>query len=301
MGTTSSTTFSAAVAATDHVVNVASATGIAAPTVNASLGTILVAGDGPAPMELMKVTAVSGTAITVQRGYNSPVYAHPSGARVWIAGAAGQLADVEPSGTIADTSNIYLPRIVPRKASVWNVANSRWVEVDLDPPTSVLTLGTAGTGVTVTEYGDDNRHLTKLTFSGITVDAVAASASEAIGVLIYTFPAGNVIVRGCAISIGLNGTAALIDANTPDTGIGTVIATGAVATLDGTGTFENIITGQTVANCTGTAKAACVGTILAIPTASAHTVHLNVAAAWSGADAGLLATGTVWLEWSLLG
>jgi hypothetical protein len=300
MPTTSSTTLSAAITADAQTLTVASATGIAAPTGNANRGTVLALGDGPAPMELVEVTGVSGTTITVKRAYRSLARAWPSSQRVWIGGADGQFASVDPTGAQTSTANLYLPRIVPSTGSVWNVVNGVWVKVDVGEPSSAILLGTVGTNVTAEEFGDDVHHVTKLTLTATTVYAVAGAAAEAIGVLIYTFPAGALIVRGCSISIGLTNTDTNIDADTPDLGIGTVIATGAVAVLGGTATFENIMTGQTMNNCTGTAEVNAVGTVLAIPAASAHTVHLNVADTWAGAETALVAAGTIWLEWTHL-
>jgi hypothetical protein len=252
-------------------------------------------------MELLPVTAVSGTTITVKRGWQSLAKAWPSGQRVWICGADGQLADTEPTGAQTSTTNLYLPLICPKQGSVWNVRNGVWTKVDVDEPTTILTLGTAGTGVTVTERGDDNHHYTTLTFSAIDVSAIAAAAAEAVGVLIYTFPAASVLkINSVYMSVGLTNTDTTIDADTPDLGLGTVIATGAVAVLGGTATFENILTGQTMNNCTGTAEVIALDSSLVILTGAAHTVHLNVADTWAGSDTMLFATGTIVLEWTQL-
>jgi len=194
----------------------------------------------------------------------------------------------------------YLPLVVPTTGNLWDVENGAWVKVIQDIQTTVPTEGTAGTGVTIREYGEGRNHLTKLTFSGITVDAVAGAASEAIGVLLYTLPAGVIKVKSAYMSIGLTNTDTTIDADTPDMGLGTVIGTGAVATLDGTATFEDILTGQTVNNCTGTAEVKTVHAELTIETGAAHTVHLNVADGWAGSETALVATGTVVIEWVLL-
>jgi hypothetical protein len=91
---------------------------------------------------------------------------------------------------------------------------------------------------------------------------------------------------------------------TADIGLGTVIASGAVSVLGGTATFENILTGQTAANASGTPTVkTVVNQHLAIEAAGAHTVHLNIADTWAdtaGADLTGDIAGTVVIKWSLL-
>lgn len=165
-------------------------------------------------------------------------------------------------------------------------------------------VGAAGTEVTAVEYGDGHLHQTVLTVN-TTLPAIAGGANLAVGKLIYTFPAGAVIVESAYMSLGITQSQGNINADTPDGGLGTVIASGAVATLDGTGTFEDIITGQTFNNCTGTAEVKT-----AIPTANvpfvieagaAHTVHFNVAGGWAASgDAAAVLAGTVVINWRFM-
>jgi hypothetical protein len=165
-------------------------------------------------------------------------------------------------------------------------------------------VGTANTGSTAVEYGDGYNHTTVLTVS-TTLPAIAGGANLAVGKLLYTFPAGAIIVESAYMSLGITQSQGNIDADTPDGGLGTVIASGAVATLNGTATFENIITGQTFNNCTGTAEVKT-----AIPTANvpfviesgdAHTIHFNVADGWAtSGDAAAGLAGTVVLNWRFM-
>lgn len=166
-------------------------------------------------------------------------------------------------------------------------------------------VGTAGSGVTAVEYGSGFRHRTVLTLA-TTLPAIAGGANLGVGKLIYTLPAGAILIHGAKMSVAITQTQAHINADTPDVGVGTVIASGAVATLDGTAAFENIITGQTAANCTGTPSVVALqptaGADLFIAAASAHTIHLNVADGWAASgDAAALLTGTVAIEWTFLG
>lgn len=161
----------------------------------------------------------------------------------------------------------------------------------------------AETTATVQEAGHGARHITKIAFADFDIGAIAAGAAEAIGKLVYTFPAtGTIIIHHAGWVGDLDGQAA-IAADTPDFGFGTVVATGAVATLDGTATFENIITGQTAPDCNETDFAAHVaptaGEDLVLTKGATNKVFMNVADTWAAASTDLLATGTLWLDWSI--
>jgi hypothetical protein len=174
-------------------------------------------------------------------------------------------------------------------------------------PITTVNVGTVGTGVTAVERGDAYRHTTTLTLgAGCVLPAIAGGANEAQGTLIYTLPAGAELVRATKMSVAIGGVAA-IQADTPDVGIGTTIATGVVAVLGGTAAFENLVTGQTAADCNGTATAAgplqpTAGVDLFIATAGDHTIYLNAADGWAaGGDPSADLTGTVTLTWDFLG
>lgn len=108
------------------------------------------------------------------------------------------------------------------------------------------------------------------------------------------------------MSLALTQTQAHIDADTPNVGLGTVVASDAVSALDGTGTFMDIITQEAAANCTGTAtvkSALPTATPFALITqaADAKTVYANFAATWAASgDAAAKLTGTVILNWDNL-
>lgn len=169
---------------------------------------------------------------------------------------------------------------------------------------TVESVGTAATGVTAVEEGDGNFHKTTLTVS-TTLGAIAGGADLGLGKLMYTLPAGAHLIKSAYMSMALTAADGNIDADTPDVGVGTVVASGAVAVLSGTGTFENIITGQTATDCAGTAivktTAPTAGTSLAIESAAAHTIYFNVADGWaaSGETACPIA-GTIVIEWTTL-
>ena len=175
----------------------------------------------------------------------------------------------------------------------------------LDAAGGIITatnVGTAGTLTTAQEYGDYIRHNTRLTLAAVALPAISAAVDEAQGVLIYTFPAtAGIIIHGASMDLAVTGVVGIED-DTPDIGLGTVIATGVVATLDGTATFENIITGQTASDCKGTAAtektaAPTAGASLALDKGT-NAVYFNMADGWAAASATNTVSGVVFLDWS---
>lgn len=160
-------------------------------------------------------------------------------------------------------------------------------------------VGTVNTGVTAVESGNAYEHTTVLTVSQTAALTLADNASLADGYLIYTFPAGAIVVNSAYMTMTV--TNAEHDTEATDVGLGTVIASGAVAILGGTGTFEDVMTGQTAA--VGTAEVKTVVSNFVIEAAAAHTLHFNAAAAWadtagSALDADI--AGSIVLNWSFL-
>jgi len=167
--------------------------------------------------------------------------------------------------------------------------------------------GTPNTGITSVEEVIGSWHKTTITVPIATVlPAIAGGADLAVGKLLYTFPAGVIVVKSAHMSMALDELDGNITADTPDVGIGTVIATGAVSVLGGTGTFEDIITGRAAADCNGTATVGAAmptGGVggLVIAAADAHTVHFNAADGWAASgEAACPIVGTVVLEWVAL-
>ena len=154
-----------------------------------------------------------------------------------------------------------------------------------------------GSWVTSQTTGSPAGYRTDLTLNG-SFPAIAGGASLGVGKLILTLPAGARVITGSNMSLALKQTEGNVTADTPDMGFGTVIASGAVALLDGTATFENIMTGQTMNDCDGTVENATVTTNLAIEASAAHTVYLNIADGWAASgDAALGFSGTATIWW----
>ena len=166
--------------------------------------------------------------------------------------------------------------------------------------TPVANVGTAATGVTAVERGDSHNHVTILTVNTV-LPAIAGGANLAVGKLLYTMPAGAIAISAAKMSLAITQTEGNITADTPDGGLGSVIASGVVAVLGGTATFEDILTGQTFNDCNGTAETVTVQTAMTMEAGAAHTVHFNVADGWAAnGDAAALLTGTVILHWTFM-
>lgn len=156
--------------------------------------------------------------------------------------------------------------------------------------------GTAATNVTAVHYGDGINVTAVLTVTNAAM-TVGNSASLGTGVLIYTLPAGNITVHSSYMQLAIAGVSTTTD--TPDVGLGTVIATGVVTVLGGTATFEDIQTGVAADDTNGTNEIAASAAALNVLTGGAHTVHFNAADAWgANADASATVNGSVVLRYT---
>lgn len=163
-------------------------------------------------------------------------------------------------------------------------------------------VGAAGAGTTAVEGGDATHHTTTLTVAGV-LPAITGGVDQAVGTLLYTFPAGDVVVNHAKLNIAITQSEGNINNDIPDVGLGTVIGTGAVAVLSTT--LEDIIVGQTAADSNGTATVKTAIPTAAVPfvieSGDAHTIHFNAAFGWAASgDLAATITGTVVLEWDFV-
>ena len=167
----------------------------------------------------------------------------------------------------------------------------------------ITSLGTQSPGTELAEYGDGNQMNSVIEFTDLVVGTPAAGANKGMGVKIFTFPAGMHLCIVSSIAVGL--TVGGVTTDTPDMGLGSVIATGTVAVLSGTATFEDYLTGQTASDCAGTTVRKALGATAGIGTGIAlnqvgdvKDVFLNVADGWNaGVTGDLTATGRIVLSW----
>jgi len=135
--------------------------------------------------------------------------------------------------------------------------------------------------------------------TAVAVPDIAGGADLAVGMLIWTPPAGVIRIKSSYRSVAIQQVDGNITADIPDSGLGTVIGSGVVNVLGGTGTFENISTGTAAADCDGTALVAEVSTELQILAAAAHAVFYNIADGWAASgDDNATATGTVIINYN---
>jgi hypothetical protein len=163
-------------------------------------------------------------------------------------------------------------------------------------------LGAAATGMTVVENGDGSHHTTTITLAGV-LPAITGGVNQAVGTLLYTFPAGDIVVNHAKLNVSITQSEGNINNDTPDVGLGTVIGTGAVAVLSTT--LEDIIVGQTATDSNGTATVKTAIPTAAVPfvieSGDAHTLHFNAAFGWAASgDLAATITGTVVIEWDFV-
>ena len=157
--------------------------------------------------------------------------------------------------------------------------------------------GTSITGVTAMDYSNGKFGTTELTVTDVTLLAQTVGA-HGYGKLLYTFPTGQYVISSAYMSMEIDSISAANDGDTPDVGIGTVIATGGISVLGGTATFEDIMTGLAATDQNGTTDVrVVVGQPMTVLTAAAHTVHFNIADTFAGSDAGPVINGKIVLEW----
>ena len=163
------------------------------------------------------------------------------------------------------------------------------------------TVTTPATTVAV-EYGDAINHVTKLTLTGFVVDDSGDNANLAIGASLYTFPAGDILVDNASFVGGV--TAAIsITTDTPEVGIGTVIGSGANATLSTTG--EDILEGGGVVapdvagTSFGKGSTRTFPLFIAAAGGLSHEIFLNIADGWADVAAAgeVTVDGVITISW----
>lgn len=173
-------------------------------------------------------------------------------------------------------------------------------------------VSTASAGITwgtsdrpkVVEYKDGALRRTVITVPAFSF--TTTTASKAVGQKIYTFPQGWIIPKACRIKMRST-TGATTSATAGEVGLGTVIASGAVNALNGTGTFEDICAGITMSNhvaqtalTTDNVSATDNGIILD-GTSTAKDVFLNIASAFTGTNGVTVNRVTVEIMWTWIG
>lgn len=179
-------------------------------------------------------------------------------------------------------------------------------------PRGLATLDPAFLGViaapattTAEEYGDVYNRITRLRMTAFAVGTSGDNASLGIGAKFYTLPAGALVVENASL-VGTVNAAVDVQTSTPDTGIGTTVASGANAVLSAVAaTAENILGGVAAASvnngAVGGSSVTGPGSLipLFIAAAGVHDLYLNMAAAWANVTAAgaVTFTGIITLRW----
>ena len=162
-------------------------------------------------------------------------------------------------------------------------------------------IGTASTDVTAVEYGaGGGRHKTVLTIAAFT--QAIAGAALGFGKSLYTFPEGVIKAVYATADITIFGAT---ETGTPDVGVGSVVASGAIDVLNGTATFEDIMDGFTATAITTTPGSVSNNYVeaeagLLDGSTTAIEAFLNLAETWTATE-DLTISGTVTLFWDSLG
>jgi hypothetical protein len=153
----------------------------ASPVVTVASASNITVGDViyvPTTREAMLVNAISGTQLTVRRGYDGTAAMPAAAAAIVYTGAQTRWTSVDPTGTCTPSGQIVLPLINTRSGTVWNCAATttgyQWVAWNAVPATVtaprtvvagttlatssytilptdyVVVLGSSGTGTTST-------------------------------------------------------------------------------------------------------------------------------------------------------
>jgi hypothetical protein len=167
-------------------------------------------------------------------------------------------------------------------------------------------VGTTPVGtVAIQEFGDAYSKTAVLTLTNFIVGALAgAGASLGMGNIVYAYPAGEHVEISYYQSLSLTAAGTAVNATT---GLGSVIASGAVSVLSGTATFQDRLTGQVIPTAaaggavtskTAVTTAGALTGIAINAAASVKNVFLNSAGVWNANNTGnLTATGTIVLAY----
>jgi len=173
-------------------------------------------------------------------------------------------------------------------------------------------IGTTGAAVTVVEKSTGIFHVTEITIPSQVILTTTGGENLAAGLLLYTFPAGNINLINAAMHVFLTGTTAH-ENDTPEVALGTTIASGAQATLGAVaGTAENILGPVVVSGIEDDGTEGALN-ISGLPGTTANqgagfffyngdtaTVHLNIADGWAATAGTVTAAGKVYLTWIAL-
>lgn len=174
---------------------------------------------------------------------------------------------------------------------------------------------TTGATTTAVEYGNEVDHVTVLTLTAFAAGTSGDNANLALGAKLFTFPAGVIAVKSAQL-INVGVTAAIsVTTDTPEIGLGTIIGSGANATLGAVGAAaENISEGGDTTNIAPDVAGTATINSSKFPTGGdgplvilasdglSHDVFLNLADGWAdvAAAGAVTVSGTIAVSWTRL-
>ena len=222
------------------------------------------------------------------------INASQSGARTYtIPDAGGNANFMMESGTTS-----------AKTITTVNATTLNTVSCKLTTPLVTTGVGT----VVVNEYGDGRDMTTVCTLTNFIVGTIPGAGNLAVGNIFAIYPAGNHLESVYYSNLNLTIAGTTVSSKL---GIGSVIGTGVVTVLNGTPTFMDRTTEQTVSAQAG--GGAYVETLVKVTagvftgiglnvTGSVKNIFLNAAGAWNANNAGnLTANGTITLRWTKMG
>ncbi len=160
--------------------------------------------------------------------------------------------------------------------------------------------GTVPSNATLVSYSGDGVNYTAVVTLSSLVITLGDNLSLGVGSLIFTLPAGDVLVTGSYISVSITLDSGTPTNDVPDSGLGNIQATGTITALSTT--QENILAGLAAPDIAGGTLESSSSLQLLVKSGDAHTVYYNAADAWQDLSAGGAATldGTVVITYTFL-
>jgi hypothetical protein len=164
--------------------------------------------------------------------------------------------------------------------------------------------------VKIKEYGNGRDFVTVLTLTNFVVGTIpSANAALGVGNIVCAFPTADYHLEHASfLSLAETLPGAGV---TGVIGLGSVIATGTISVLSGTGTFQDRLAGVAITSAAagGTAAVGKAGATAGFGTgialnvaASVKNVFVNAAGTWATVNAGTLTvSGTITLKWTKMG
>lgn len=256
---------------------------------------------------LVIVKKASGQATTVTLP-PSPL----TGQRVTVKDGKGDCATnnitVAPSAGTIDGAATYVLS-TPYGAVAFDYNGTEWGACALGSGASGAGTPATTTGLTVTEMGDGAQHRTVFTFDAYALATLDnGTAGSGGGAKIYDFPLGYIVIDGCSQNwdlITVDGTGLPGDVEF-DIGVGTTVATSAMASL--TTTTQDIIPKDDLTMSSSVSAVNINHWSLSTGqfidgSSTAKDAYLNLAATVATADANgtIVLTGTIVINWHSLG